>query len=360
MNAVRRAGWIGIAVLGLATGLGWAGQCGAQTPVSLDMPPATAAVLAARAPASVAELKLIQKQLLDVLAKALPATTDVEVGRASGSGVIVSPDGIVLTAAHVIGRPGRRAWVELSDGRRLRATTLGADHDADAGMLKIDAPPTDLPYVSVYEGPPLEPGAWVVTTGQPGGLIEGRSPPVRLGRVLFRDDDLLCTDCKLVGGDSGGPLFNMQGQVVGIHSSIGPMITHNFHVPITAFHNDWKRLTSSELWGGDYDEKNSDRAVLGVTGESVGGKCVLTIVTENMAAAKAGVKVGDVVLAVNGREISTFEQLKKTISLKAPGDRVALRIDRHGEIVELRMQLTRPDGTVPRPQRPAPEKPEKE
>jgi serine protease Do len=128
-----------------------------------------------------------------------------------------------------------------------------------------------------------------VTTGQPGGLMEGRSPPVRLGRVLFRDDDMLCTDCKLVGGDSGGPLFNMKGEVVGIHSSIGPMITHNFHVPVTSFRTDWKRLVDSELWGGEYDPPDPNRAILGVNGESTGGKCVLNSVTEKMAAEKAGV-----------------------------------------------------------------------
>ena len=121
-----------------------------------------------------------------------------------------------------------------------------------------------------------------------------RDPPVRLGRVLFRDDELLCTDCKLVGGDSGGPLFNMRGEVVGIHSSIGPMITHNFHVPITAFRRDWQRLLASDLWGGRYDRRNQRRAMLGVSGTTTGGKCVITEVAEDMPAAKAGVRVGDV------------------------------------------------------------------
>jgi serine protease Do len=315
--------------------------------------PEAAAVLAARAPTDVAQLRLIQDQLKRVLEKALPATTSVEIGRAAGSGVIVSADGLVLTAAHVIGRPGRRAWVELPDGRRLRGTTLGADHNADAGMVKLDNPPDDLPFTPVAEGPPLEPGEWVVTTGQPGGLVEGRAPPVRLGRVLFRDDELLCTDCKLVGGDSGGPLFNMRGEVVGIHSSIGPMLTHNFHVPITAFRRDWQRLLAGELWGGRFDdEPDREMATLGVRGDLAAAQCLITVVNENMPAAKAGVKVGDVVTAIDANEVSTFAELKAYLARRRPGERITLRIKRGDESLALRIQLARPDGTIPEPRRP--------
>ncbi|HYO24685.1 MAG TPA: S1C family serine protease [Lacipirellulaceae bacterium] len=325
------------------------------SPVSLEPPAETKTALAARAPADVKALRLIEDQLQRVLARALPATVSVEIGRAAGSGVIVSPDGLVLTAAHVIGRPGRRAWVELPDGRRLRGTTLGADHEVDAGMVRLDEPPSNLPFAPVAEGTPITAGEWVVTTGQPGGLVEGRAPPVRLGRVLFFDDDMLCTDCKLVGGDSGGPLFDMRGQVVGIHSSIGPALTHNFHVPITAFRRDWQRLLASEVWGGRYDEENRRRAVLGVSGNSAADRCTISAVTDGMAAAKAGVRVGDVVAAVNGRAITTFDQLKGIVASKRPGDRVTLRIERAGSTLELVAQLTRPDGSLPPERRPPPD-----
>jgi serine protease Do len=347
MTASRRPARVLLAALLVATLVGEAPPSRAQTPVSLDPSPEAAAVLAARAPVDVDELRLIQNQLKRVLSRALPATASVEIGNAAGSGVVVSADGLVLTAAHVIGRPGRRAYIELPDGRRLRGTTLGADHGADAGMVRIDNPPADLPFTPVAAEETLEPGAWVVTTGQPGGLIEGRAPPVRLGRVLFRDDELLCTDCKLVGGDSGGPLFNMRGEVVGIHSSIGPSLTHNFHVPISAFNRDWKRLLASELWGGRYDQLDPGRAVLGVTGNNDGGVCLISGVTEDMPAALAGVKVGDVITAVDGREITTFQQLADIVAFKRPGDRITLRIDRRNETLEFRVRLARPDGTVP-------------
>jgi serine protease Do len=319
-----------------------------RTPTSLEVGAETAATLKARYPTSVEDLRRIQDQLQHVLERALPATTSVEIGQAAGSGVVVSADGLVLTAAHVVGTPGRRAWIELPDGRRMRATTLGANHEADAGLVKIDSPPKDLPFVPIATGSPLEPGDWVVTTGQPGGLVAGRAPPVRLGRVLFLEGDLLCTDCKLVGGDSGGPLFNMLGEVVGIHSSIGPSLTHNFHVPVTAFKRDWARLLARELWGGDYDEANRNRALLGVSGNADAGRCLITLVTENMPGAKAGIRVGDVILKVNGRDIQTFDQLKNIVAFKRPGDWLTLTIDRAGESIELRAQLSRRDGTIPR------------
>jgi serine protease Do len=351
MTAVRFPFLTGLAVL-------WAGVLGfwavpavfsqERTPTSLELGVETAATLKARYPATVEDLRRIQDQLQHVLERALPATTSVEIGQAAGSGVIVSADGLVLTAAHVVGTPGRRAWIELPDGRRMRATTLGANHEADAGMVKIDSPPKDLPFAPISMGPPLEPGDWVVTTGQPGGLVAGRAPPVRLGRVLFLEGDLLCTDCKLVGGDSGGPLFNMRGEVVGIHSSIGPSLTHNFHVPVTAFQRDWTRLVGRELWGGDYDEVNRYRPLLGVSGNADTGRCRITQVNDGMPGAKAGIRVGDVILKVNGRDIQTFDQLKAIVAFKRPGDWLTLSIDRAGEKIELRAQLSRWDGTIPR------------
>jgi serine protease Do len=227
--------------------------------------------------------------------------------------------------------------VELPDGRRLAGRSLGANHDVDAGMIKIDNPPNDLPFVPVHEGPELEPGEWVVTIGQPGGIIEDRAPPVRFGRVLFRGEGVLCTDCKLVGGDSGGPLFNMQGEVVGIHSSIGPMLTHNFHVPISAFQNGWDRLLKGEVWGGRFDDEH--RAVLGVRGHTQEGRCVITQVFPGMPADNVGMKEGDVVLTVENRQIDGFEELSRIVAHKAPGDTLQLKIERDGEIFELTAEL---------------------
>jgi serine protease Do len=309
-------------------------------PAALPMPKETAAVLAAHSPQNAADLRLIQKQLQQVIKQCLPATVGIEVhgvGRrrntaAAGSGVIVSKDGLILTAAHVIGQPGHRAWVELPDGRRLKARTLGANHEVDAGMLKLEEAPLDLPMAPLNKGTDLSNGEWVVTIGQPGGVIEHRSPPVRLGRVLFRGEGVLCTDCKLVGGDSGGPLFNMQGEVVGIHSSIGPQVTHNFHVPIAAFHKSWHRLLAGEVWGSDEDEEKGP--VLGVRGRTEGGHCVIAEVFPGGPAEKAGLKAGDIILAVDNREIATFDELARIVFFKEPGAKMRLTLRRGDQQLE--------------------------
>jgi serine protease Do len=313
----------------------------AQTtsPVSLEPTADTAKVLSARAPANAAELKLIQDQLLKVIDRVMPATVAVEIRGAAGSGVIVNKEGLVLTAAHVVGRAGRRGWVELPDGRRLRGTSLGANHDIDAGMMQIDEPPADLPFIPVSKGAALDAGQWVVTIGQPGGIVKDRAPPVRFGRVLFRDEGLLCTDCELVGGDSGGPLFDMKGEVVGIHSSIGPMVTHNFHVPVTCFNKDWDRLAKGDVWGGHYDEDPNARPLLGVRGSAEAGNCVITAIFPGLPAESAGVKVGDVITAIDGRPINTFDELQRIVFHKKPGDRLKVAIDRDGKSLEIIVRL---------------------
>jgi serine protease Do len=318
------------------------------TPVALDAPPATARVLAARAPQNADDLRRIQDQLQKVVRRVLPATVAVEIplgsgrrtGYYSGSGVVVSKEGLILTAAHVIGRPGRKASVEFPDGTRLTGRTLGANHDDDAGMIQLDNPPKNLPFVPWNKAGHITSGEWVVTIGQPGGIIEGRAPPVRFGRVLFHSNELLCTDCKLVGGDSGGPLFNMEGEVIGIHSSIGPMITHNFHVPITVFNDGWDRLLKGEVWGTEYDDElDSGRPLLGVAGKTEESRCLIAQVYPGMPGEKAGVKAGDVIVEVNGRQIDGFDDLARIVASHKPGDKMKLTIDRTGETLELTAEL---------------------
>src|SRR5205807_1727365 len=94
----------------------------------------------------------------------------------------------------------------------------------------------------------LKKGQWVITVGHPGGFRPDRSPPVRLGRVIESTKSLVRTDCTIVGGDSGGPLFDMTGKVVGIHSRIGAPLSANIHVPVDTYRDTWDRLVKGEVW----------------------------------------------------------------------------------------------------------------
>ena len=303
----------------------------------------TARVLAARYPRNAQHLRRIEQQVQKVVERALPATVAVFVGHSAGSGVIVNPTGTVLTAAHVVGRSGRRVQVILPDGRNLPGKSLGANHDIDAGMIQLIDPPDDLPYIPLAKQR-LRLGEWVVTTGQPGGLVENRPPPVRLGRVLFREGDLVCTDCTLVGGDSGGPLINMRGEVVAIHSSIGPKITHNFHVAATGFNSDWDRLADGEVWGGQFDEALADalknRPMVGVSGRTVDGQCLITKVWPGLPAEAAGIRVDDVITDVDGRAITSFDELSRIIFFRKPGAKIELGVTRGDRSWKTKVRIT--------------------
>jgi S1-C subfamily serine protease len=185
-------------------------------------------------------LVAIQHQIDTVEDRLVKSTVALQLGGVSGSGVIISPDGYVLTAAHVIaGRQHRRCTVILSDGKRLQATVLGSDREDDFGLIKIqDA--QDLTVAPLGDSAALRPGEWVIATGHPLGLHEGRPPLLRIGRVLggprrnpARESRRILTDTPLISGDSGGPLFDLTGHVVGINSMItdGGRALGSIHVP---------------------------------------------------------------------------------------------------------------------------------
>lgn len=202
------------------------------------------------APENVDDLAGIEKHVQRVLERVMPAVVGVRVGPGQGSGVIISADGYVLTAGHVSGKPDQNAVIILPNGKQVKAKTLGQNKGIDSGLCKI----TDegkYPFLDMGKSIDLKPGHWVLAIGHPGGFRPNRTPVVRVGRVLGANQFLIRTDCTLVGGDSGGPLFDMQGRVIGIHSRIGGKeITENIHVPIDTFHQTWAKLAKGESWGG--------------------------------------------------------------------------------------------------------------
>src|SRR5262249_9497642 len=148
------------------------------------------AALEKPAPENLEDLKAIQAQVHDVVEKVLPCTVGVRVGGASGSGVIIHEDGYVLTAGHVSGQPDREATLLLSDGRRVKGKTLGANRDIDSGLIKITEG-GKWPFVEMGQSAELKRGQWCVATGHPRGYIPNRPPPVRLGRVLDATNRLI-------------------------------------------------------------------------------------------------------------------------------------------------------------------------
>lgn len=199
-------------------------------------------------PGSVSELAGMQAHVMALVRRVTPSVVAVRVGGSTGSGVVISADGLVLTAAHVAATPGRPVRFFFPDGSTVRGRTLGTNHGMDAGLARIEEE-GDWPWVPVAEAGSGVLGEWVLGLGHPGGFDPDRSMVVRLGRVIRRTAMALQTDSTLSGGDSGGPLFDMHGRVVGIHSRISHSTAENYHVPIDAYLQDWVRLTRGESWG---------------------------------------------------------------------------------------------------------------
>jgi serine protease Do len=230
----------------------------------LELPKA----LSKPAPENVEDLRDIETHVQAVLKKVMPAVVGVRVGFGQGSGVIVNEDGTILTAGHVSGNPNQNAAVILPNGKSLKAKTLGRHGGYDSGMMKISEE-GKYPFLEMGKSSELKPGQWVIGIGHPGGFRPNRTPVVRVGRILFANAFVIRTDCTLVGGDSGGPLFDMQGRVIGIHSRIGGLaITENLHVPVDAYRKDWDRLARGDNIPGNIGQMETVR--------SAGGKVVFS------------------------------------------------------------------------------------
>jgi serine protease Do len=293
-------------------------------------------ILAGAAPVGVADLKAMQDHVRKLTDQLMKCTVGVQVGQAQGSGVIISKDGYVLTAAHVAHRPNRDVNFILWDGREMKGKTLGLNRTLDAGLMKISGA-DNLAFAEMGDSASVKLGQWCLATGHPGGYQSDRKPVLRLGRVQWTADEAITTDCTLVGGDSGGPLFDMQGKVVGINSRIGSELQANMHVPVGTFKDTWERLNKGEAWGF----YPGNKPVLGVERDPAATNARIAVVRAGSPAEKSGLKAGDVVLKVDGLEVSDFDALSNAVKEHQPRDTIKLVIQRGEETLEKSVQLAR-------------------
>jgi serine protease Do len=297
-------------------------------------------------PEDLRDLRDIQRHVNRVVDKVLSSTVALRVGQAQGSGVIIDDHGHVLTAGHVSGEPGRRVEIILHDGRKLRGVTLGANAGIDSGLVRITER-ASFPHIAMARQPDVKRGQWCLALGHPGGYQHGRTPVVRLGRVLESHTMFLRTDCPLVGGDSGGPLIDMDGKVIGIHSRIGGSLTANIHVPVDTYHDTWERLATSEFWGNDYALFNFTRpgaAYLGIETEPGSSPPRILLVTPHSPAARAGFQADDRLLMIDEQRIQSYDELSGVLRRLRPGAEVTARVLRGDAARTLNVVLgQRPD-----------------
>nr|WP_239474074.1 Do family serine endopeptidase [Sphingomonas sp. BT552] len=273
-------------------------------------------------------------------------------GASLGSGFLISPDGYVVTNAHVIAPGARGATVNsisvtLSDNKEYVAKVIGQDRDSDLALLKIEA--SNLPFVRWGDSAKARVGDWVVAIGEPFGLGGTVTAGIvsAINRVTGQGgayDRFIQTDASINQGNSGGPMFDLNGNVIGVNSQIfsqsGGNIGIGFAIPAATakpiIETFMKGGTISRgylgvtLQGGTIDEDTS--AALGIPknqGELIAG------VEPSGPAAKAGLRAGDVVVKVNGQAVTPDQTLSYLVSNVKPGSTARLDVLRDGKPVTL-------------------------
>ena len=295
-------------------------------------------------PESIEELKALQATVKRVVDRSTACTVGVMIGMGAGSGVIVSEDGLVLTAAHVSGEPGKDCTLILPDGSRIKGKTLGTNDKLDSGMIQITdkGPNKDgkWPFIPMGKSVDLKKGQWLVALGHPGGWKRDRPPVARLGQVMDSSKDVVRSSCTLVGGDSGGPLFDLEGNVVGIHSRIGYTLASNMHVPSDVFKTEWEKLVKGEQIG---KPMKPAAATIGVVFDSKADTATLEELTEDGPADKAGLKAGDTITEFDGKTVSTPDDIRAILRKKKPGDEVEIVIKRGAKTMSMTLTLGKRD-----------------
>ena len=291
-------------------------------------------------PSSLDDFRQIQRALQSHLPKARAATVCLKLENGSGSGVIVSAEGLILTAAHVTGGVGKEMTVIMEDGTQYRGVSLGLQSETDAAMFQIidDGP---FPFVSYDQEDTTKLGDWLFALGHSGGFDQSRGINVRVGRLVRDAESTIQSDCMLIGGDSGGPLFNMNGEVVGIHSRVGGSKEESMHVPLREFQRNWEQLLGEEFIGeGPFAQKGvPGTGFLGVLVEPDSDDGLKVIeVWENSVAQQTGILVGDHLIDLAGEKL-TAELFREEMRRRCAGDVIELQWKSGDQIKKQKIQL---------------------
>src|SRR5262245_12250298 len=282
----------------------------------------------------------VSRTFVEAAKRIKPAVVHIKVGTrgATGSGVIVSSDGYILTNNHVASA-ANELTVKLSDGRELRAQRIGVDPKTDLALIKVQA--QNLPYATLGDSSKVEQGEWVIALGSPFGLEQTMTAGIvsAIGRKFNGAyDNYIQTDASINPGNSGGALVNMKGEVIGINTSIlskgGGSEGVGFAIP-----SNMAKTVKDRLLGnaGAYARANTgpkagaslpaSRGYLGVSvqdQQTAEGGAVVAELTNGSPASAAGLRVGDVIVEFDGKPVRSYGQLAELIASTPVGRPVSL------------------------------------
>ena len=267
--------------------------------------------------------------------------------RASGSGVIVDPDGYILTNNHVI-ENAQEITVRLSDSRKFTARLVGRDPKTDVAVLKVDAPGGGLPVAELGDSDRLRVGQWAIAIGNPFGLdrtvtvgIISATARTKVGVATY--ESFIQTDASINPGNSGGPLLNLDGQVIGINTAIvatGQGI--GFSIPVNMAKEVMRQLITQGRvvrgWLGIVIQDLSDELASSFGVKEREGVLV-TDVMKGGPAETAGLKPGDVITELGGVKITEVPDLQKRVAAVAPGQPMSLTVVRDRKAMPLSVKL---------------------
>ena len=267
--------------------------------------------------------------------------------RGEGSGFVVSPDGLILTNAHVV-NGAKEVTVRLTDRREYAAKVVGVDTGSDIAVIRIDA--KNLPTVKVGDSRNVRVGEWVLAIGAPFGFANSATAGIvsALGRTLPDSGyvPFIQTDVPINPGNSGGPLFNMRGEVVGINSQIysrsGGYQGVSFSIPIDVALKVSRQLeTTGHVSRGKLGVviQNVNQALADSFGLPQPEGALVSSVEKGGPAERAGIQTGDVILKLNGTAVNTSEELPAEIADIAPGASVKLQVWRNHAAQDVEVKL---------------------
>jgi serine protease Do len=267
---------------------------------------------------------------------------------ALGSGFIIDPSGYVVTNNHVVG-DAAKVEVTLQDNSKYTAKIIGRDPKTDIAILKINAD-KPLPHVTFGDSSAAQVGDWVMAVGNPFGLggtvttgiISARGRDIHSGPF----DDFLQIDAPINRGNSGGPTFNLEGEVIGINTAIyspnggsvgiGFAVPSNVAKPIVAQLEEHGKVSRGWLGVQIQEVTPAIAASLGLHGEQ---GALVAVVTAGSPGAKAGIKQGDVILSFNGTEVGRLRDLPRLVAGTAPDTEATMTVWRNGQKVQLQAKI---------------------
>jgi serine protease Do len=308
-----------------------------------------ACLLTGRAQLSADDLVVadLQKQIYTVVEKTTPAVVEITRRGTIFSGVIVSPQGHVFTAGHTV-TPNQQYTIMLPDGRRLKGQSLGSCEQlrgerVDIGLIKIENA-TDLPFIPIGVSSNLQVNQPCLSISYPGGQRKNREPLVRFGYVnrSIRKGGMLQTTALMEPGDSGGPLLDLAGRLIGIHSRISAEINQNFDVPIDVFKEYWDQLNVPAMF---QTQDGKQLPKLGFFGEDFPEKQGIRILelADGGIAKDLGIQPEDLLTKVNGSSVSTLKELQGVLQevVKSKPETVTVNAQRGEQQLEYKFPSSR-------------------